>query len=88
MQWWEEKAYAKEEGWAEGHEEGLDAGREEREFSLLVHQVCRKLAKGLSPEEIADLLETDISQVLKICEIASSYAPDYDAAEIITKLLK
>lgn len=29
MQWWEEKAYAREEGWAEGHEEGLAAGREE-----------------------------------------------------------
>ena len=95
MQWWEEKAYAREEGWAEGHEEGLAAGREEGlaagreegEFTLLVHQVCRKLAKGLSLEEIADHLETNISQISKICEIASSYAPDYDAAKIMKEIL-
>ena len=91
MQWWEEKAYAREEGWTEGHEEGLAAGREEGikqgEFSLLVHQVCRKLAKGFSPEEIADHLEADISQVSKICEIASSYAPNYDAAKIVKEIL-
>ncbi len=84
MQWWEEKAYAREEGWSEGHEEG----REEGEFSLLVHQVCRKLSKGLPPEQIADHLETDISQILKICETASSYAPNYDTASIVKELLK
>lgn len=90
MQWWEEKAYAREEGWAEGHEEGLAAGREEglKQGEFLVHQVCRKLAKGLSPEEIANHLEADISKISKICEIASSYAPDYDAAKITTELLK
>ena len=88
MQWWEEKAYAREEGWAEGHEEGLAAGREEGEFALLVQQVCRKLVKGLSPEKIAEHLETDISQVSKICEIASSYAPDYDTERIMHDLLK
>ena len=79
MQWWEEKAYAREEGWTEGLKQG--------EFSLLVNQVCRKLAKGLSPEEIADHLEADISQISKICEIASSYAPDYDAAKIMKEIL-
>ena len=96
MQWWEEKAYAREEGWAEGHEEGLAAGREEGlaagreegEFALLVQQVCRKLVKGLSPEKIAEHLETDISQVSKICEVASSYAPDYDTERIMHDLLK
>ena len=100
MQWWEEKAYAREEGWTEGHEEGLVAGREEGlaagreeglkqgEFSLLVHQVCRKLAKGLSPEEIAEHLETDVSRISKICEVVSSYAPDYDTEIIMNALLK
>ena len=104
MQWWEEKAYAREEGWTEGHEEGLAAGREEGlaagreeglaagreegEFSLLIHQVCRKLAKGLSPEEIAEHLETDVSRISKICELVSSYAPDYDAEIIMNALLK
>ena len=87
MQWWEEKAYAREEGWSEGHEEGLAAGREEGEVSLLVQQVCRKLAKGLSAEEIAEHLETEVSQIVKICEIAAPYAPEYDTAKIVKELL-
>ncbi len=76
MQWWEEKAYAREEGLKQG------------ELSLLVQQVCRKLAKGLSPEQIAEHLETDISQILKIYEIASAYAPAYDPEAIVKELLK
>ena len=57
MQWWEEKAYAREEGLAKGIAEG--------ELALLVRQVCRKFSKGLSPEQIADHLETDIEQIIK-----------------------
>ena len=107
MQWWEEKAYAREEGWSEGHEEGwsegheeglaagreegLAAGREEGfelgELALLVRQVCRKFSKGLSPEQIADHLETDIEQIIKICSVASSYAPDYDTERIVNELM-
>ena len=87
MQWWEEKAYAREEGREEGLEEGREEGREEGELSLLIYQVCRKLSKGLPPEQIADHLEADYSQILKICEIASSYAPNYDTASILRELL-
>lgn len=87
MQWWEEKAYAREEGWAEGHEEGLAAGREEGELSLLVQQVCQKLKKGLSPETISEHLEIDIKQISLICDIAKDYAPEYDINIIISKLL-
>ena len=87
MQWWEEKAYAREEGWAEGHEEGLAAGREEGELSLLVQQVCQKLKKRLSPETISEHLEIDIKQISLICDIAKDYAPEYDINIIISKLL-
>ena len=75
MQWWEEKAYAREDGIAEG------------ELLLLVRQVCRKFSKGLSPEQIADHLETDIEQIIKICNVASSYAPDYDTERIVNELM-
>ena len=91
MQWWEEKAYAREEGWAEGLEEGLAAGREEGQsegrLSLLVQQVCQKLKKGLSPETISEHLEIDIEQISLICDIAKDYAPEYDINIIISKLL-
>ena len=87
MQWWEEKAYAREEGWSEGHEEGLAKGIAEGELALLVRQVCRKFSKGLSPEQIADHLETDIEQIIKICSVASSYAPDYDTERIVNELM-
>ena len=75
MQWWEEKAYAREEGLAAG------------ELALLVRMVCRKFSKGLSPEQIADHLETDIEQIIKICNVASSYAPDYDTERIVDELM-
>ena len=87
MQWWEEKAYAREEGWSEGHEEGLTKGIAEGELALLVRMVCRKFSKGLSPEQIADHLETDIEQIVKICNVASSYAPDYDTERIVNELM-
>lgn len=45
MQWWEEKAYARDEGFEEG--------REQEKLSL----IQKKLAKGKTVEQIADALE-------------------------------
>lgn len=80
MQRWEEIAYAAQEAHTEGRMEG--------ELLILVPQVCRKLSKGLLPEEIADILETDPSKVQEICEIAKKYAPDFDTEKITGELLK
>ena len=100
MQWWEEKAYAREEGWEEGHEEGLAVGlaegraeglaegRTEGELLTLVQLVCRKLSKGLLPDQIADILETDIKNIQRIIDVAAVFAPDYDVESITKSLLK
>ena len=82
MQWWEEKAYAREEGHEEGLVAGLAEGRAEGQL------VCRKLSKGLSSEQIADILEADISQIQRIIDAAAIFAPDYDANSITKNLLE
>lgn len=82
MQAWEERYYdkqeAREEGLAEGRTEGLAEGREEglaegREEGLMEGQqqmlttiVRKKLAKGMSPDAIADLLEEPLETVQAI----------------------
>ena len=54
MQAWEEKLLIKQEGIAEG------------EKRLLVSQIKKKLDKKYSAEQIAEMLEIDISEVEKI----------------------
>lgn len=75
MQKWEELAYAREDGVAEG------------ETKLLVKMVCAKLSKGYSTESIAEQLEVDLSKVTEIAELAEQSAPDYDVEKITRQLV-
>lgn len=76
MQEWEEKIIekrkAREEGLAvgraEGRIEGRAEGRVEGRDNHLLEQVQKKLAKGCSPETIADALEEDISIIKDIIQ--------------------
>ncbi len=68
----------------EGRKEGLPLGELRKVISLC----CRKLTKGKSPEEIADALECDLSQIDIIVEAAKKYAPDYDVDKILEELSK
>ena len=61
-----------------GREEGHKEGRQE----ALIDLVCRKLRKGKSEETIAEELEEELESIVQICEIASSYAPEYDSHQI------
>ncbi len=56
MQFWEEKAYARDEGHAAGMEEGIIKGENKK----LIQIVCRMLRKNNTPEEIATDLEENI----------------------------
>ena len=69
-------------------ERGLKKGLERGGHLKLIAQVCRKLAKGKTPETIAEELEEDINEVKRICEAASGYAPEYDAEKILAELEK
>ena len=73
-----------EQGISQGIEQGIGRG----ETQKLVHQVCKKLVKGNSVEEIADMLEEETEVIQKICNIAAQYAPDYDIGEITKELTK
>ncbi|MBO5474128.1 MAG: Rpn family recombination-promoting nuclease/putative transposase [Lachnospiraceae bacterium] len=73
MQRWEEMAYARQDGKAEGEE------------LKLIKMICKKLAKNKTPEEIAEDLEEEISTILPICELAREFAPEYDSEKLYEK---
>ena len=80
MQLWEEMALAKQEA----RKDGISTG----ESKKLIEQICKKLRKGLTSEEIAELLEEDLSTVQEICEAAASYAPNYEEEKVLSAYLK
>lgn len=95
-----EKKWSREEGIKIGTKEGIEIGTREgieigtREgieigsYKRLIQQVCKKLLRGKSPEEIADNLEEDFSLIQTICSIASQCAPDYDCDWIYNQLIE
>ena len=84
MKWWEREAYFRKEG----REEGRIEGRGEGEQLQLIKQVCKKLMKNKSISQIAEELETEESEIVKIIEAVREFAPEYDAEKILEKLNK
>ena len=82
----QERDASREAGREEGREEGLKTGREEGQFLKLINQVIKKINKGNTPEQTADILEEDIRIIRKIYEAAESMAPDYDAEKIMKRI--
>ncbi|MCI8570685.1 MAG: hypothetical protein HFI43_04685 [Lachnospiraceae bacterium] len=66
MQFWEEKAYAREEGRAEGHTQKL------------IQLVCRMLQRGNTLEEIADDFGESIDYIEVIYQLAEKCGYDYE----------
>ncbi len=60
------------------YEEGFEDGA----MHKLIRQVCKKLEKGMSPAEIADMLEEDIDLISKICSVVQSCGSKADIREI------
>lgn len=75
-----------DEGYEDGFKDGFDDGFSSGESVNLIKMICRKLQKGKTPETIADELEEDLDAVKKICETAKTFAPKYDAKEILKHL--
>ena len=61
--------------------------RKEGRIEGIIDLVCRKLAKGKTPETIADDLEEDLIKIQRICDAAAKYAPDYDIEKILQEFL-
>ncbi len=68
-------------------EVGIQKGLEQGEQKKIVSQVCKKMAKGYSVEEIADMLEEEPSVIQTIYDIAKPYQPDYDIEQIYRNLI-
>lgn len=64
------------------YEDGIVKG----ELQLLVSNICKKMIKNKSIEQIADELEEDVSKIQKIYDIAKEFAPDYNVEKIMAKL--
>jgi len=62
--------------------------KQEGELKYLAKQICRKLRKGKTSSEIADILEEDKTIVDHICDLASKYAPNYDENKVYEAVLK
>ena len=69
--------YVREEGRAEGKAEGRAAG----ELQKLTSQVRKKIAKGMYPEEIADILEEELALVSQIYDVMKQH-PDWNDEKI------
>ena len=60
---------------------------EEGSVMRLIKQVCAKMQKFYSAEEIADdLVEQDVSLIQKIMDVAPDFAPYYNANDIYNAL--
>ena len=68
-----EREDARQEGRAEGRAEGKTEGA----WQKLTEITCRKLVKGFSVSDIANMLEEEPETIQRIINAASSYAPNY-----------
>lgn len=66
--------------------EGREEGREEGRCKNIISLVLRKIRKGYSAIEIADILEEDKNVVQKIYDAAVAESPDYDIEKIYRRL--
>ena len=64
----------------------INEGREEGRCKNIISLVLRKIRKGYSAIEIADILEEDKNVVQKIYDAAVAESPDYDIEKIYRRL--
>ena len=86
----EEKAmeFFKQEAYKDGEADGLAKGESIGFTKLLISQICKKISKGKSVEQIVDELEEDASTIQEIYNVAIAFGPDYDVEKILSKLNK
>ena len=71
----------RQEAMEEGLKQGLKLGLEQGELLLLLNQIKKNLARGLSAEEIADFLDTDVPRVQEFAALIDSH-PGKSAEEL------
>lgn len=74
--------------WEDHKLSGIREGKIEGSTSKLIEQTIKKINKGFSAEETADMLEEPIDIIQRIYDIAASMEPDYDIEKIYEELQK
>ena len=74
------------EGERLGRMEGERLGRDKGELLKLIELVVRKLRKGDTAEQTAELLEEPPEVIQKIYEASGEFAPEYDVQSIYRKI--
>lgn len=87
-EWEEVEMNIYEIGMTKGVEKGVAIGVPQGRLEKLVEQVCKKLAKGYTTAEIADMLEETPDSIQEIVSVAQNYAPEYDMDEIYKEICK
>ena len=67
-------------------EQGIEQGTERGLIIKMISLVCKKLRKGNTPAEVADMLEEDEQEIIRIYHVAERFAPDYDVEAIYQAL--
>ena len=75
-----------ERGIEQGIERGIEQGTERGLIMKMISLVCKKLRKGNTPAEVADALEEDEQEIIRIYKVAERFAPDYDVEAIYQAL--
>ena len=68
--------------WEDQKMEGVMEGRREGALESKIQLVIKKISKGMSVSQIADILEEEEESVQRICDIAAGMAPNYDIVKI------
>ena len=71
-----------------GLEQGIQQGLERGDLLRVIKQTLKKIQKGCTSEETADMLEVDRTVIEQIYQIAAEFAPDYNENQICEVLLK
>ena len=77
----------REEAMEDGIQIGEERGRTEGNILKVINQVIKKISKGCTVAETADMLEEEPTMIQSIYDVAKKYAPDYDAEKICAELL-
>ena len=77
----------REEAMEDGIQIGEERGRTEGNILRVINQVIKKISKGCTVAETADMLEEEPTMIQRIYDVAKKYAPDYDAEKICAELL-
>ena len=69
-------------------EHGLEQGMERGDLLRVINQTVKKIQKGYTAEETADMIEVDRTMIEQIYQIATQFAPDYNEVQICEVFMK